>query len=537
MVEVRSCRAQGGANDVGPGRAGPAVTTSERISRSSREGPDPLLGQVVNGKFRVIAEVASGGMGKIYRAEQLPLGRVVAVKVLHSRFTDGPDDPAFQKRFFLEASILSRLQHPNIVTVFDYGRIEGMVDEAYFMAMEFLPGETLHRRLKREGPLGAEATVAIARQIAKGLREAHRQGVVHRDLKPSNVMLVPDEAGEETIKILDFGLVKVLRDDSEELTKEGSFLGSPRYMSPEQIAHGRVDLRTDIYSLGVILYQCLCGRTPFEADNAVHILMAHLHTPVPAFRERNPAVEVPESLGALAMRCLDKQPDGRPATMDEVLQALLECEVALGLRASGATLTERSMPAGPRPMLPLSIDQSALRATMPHELPPAPRRSAPLIIGVVGLGMLGLAAGVFFQSRMSPRVAPPVSAPATARSVPAQYRLEIDSVPPGAAVVEGGNVLGVTPIGVVVDNASVASSPRRFVLRHPGFQPFELSAATSDEPSVRTVATLIAESAPDAPPVVAPNPSRPPRVDPRGGRRPTRPPVNPAVDSDIRMHR
>jgi serine/threonine-protein kinase len=537
------------------------MTSSERRPKVLREGPDPLVGQTVNGKFRVLEEVASGGMGKIYRAEQLPLGRVVAVKVLHARYTETQDDPEFQKRFFLEASILSRLQHPNIVTVFDYGSIEGLADEAFFMAMEFLSGETLHKRLKREGPLGAEAAVGIVRQIAKGLREAHRQGVVHRDLKPSNVMLVRDEAGEETIKILDFGLVKVLRDDSEELTKEGSFLGSPRYMSPEQIAHGRVDLRTDVYSLGVILYQCLCGRPPFEADNAVHILMAHLHTPVPSFRERNPAVDVPEPLAALALRCLDKQPDGRPATMDEFLAALRQSEVALGLASPGAGFTERSLPAGQRPSLAPPPDPRALRSTIPQpRLAPAAapdpvgatapsplpavaptRRPLALVLGLVGLGVFGVAAGVLVQSRIGPRppaTVAPLLAPPTAPARPAQYRLEIDSAPSGAVVVEGGNVLGVTPVGVIVDNAAVAAAPRRFVLRHPGHRPFELTAGVADEPSVRSVATLVADEAPAivAPAPVPANPAHPVRPDPRL-RRPPRNPVDPPGDSDIRLHR
>jgi serine/threonine protein kinase len=266
-----------------------AAATKPIGAPNPRDESDPLLGAVINGKFRIVGVVAAGGMGKIYRAEQLPLGRPVAIKVLHARYTRSEQDPAFQKRFFLEASILSKLQHPNIVTVFDYGRIEEAEEEAYFMAMEYLPGETLHRRLKAHGPLSTGDALALARQIARGLREAHRHGVVHRDLKPSNVMLVPEDDGAENLKILDFGLVKVLADDSEELTKEGSFLGSPRYMSPEQIAHGRVDLRTDVYSLGVILYQCLTGSYALRGgDNSVHILMAHLQMPVPSLREKKP---------------------------------------------------------------------------------------------------------------------------------------------------------------------------------------------------------------------------------------------------------
>ncbi|MDO9022463.1 MAG: serine/threonine-protein kinase [Deltaproteobacteria bacterium] len=521
------------------------MTSSERRPRVLREGPDPLLGQVVNGKFRIIEEVAAGGMGKIYRAEQLPLGRLVAVKVLHSRYTDGQEDPAFQKRFFLEASILSRLQHPNIVTVFDYGSIEGLAEEAYFMAMEFLPGETLHKRLKREGPLAAEATIGIVRQIAKGLREAHRQGVVHRDLKPSNVMLVPDESGEETIKILDFGLVKVLRDDSEELTKEGSFLGSPRYMSPEQIAHGRVDLRTDVYSLGVIFYQCLCGRTPFEADNAVHILMAHLHTPVPPFHERNPDVAVPEPLAALALRCLDKRPEGRPSTMDEVLTGLRQAEVALGLAqpGGGVMFTERSMPAGRLSAIPPPVESSALRPTLPQGEPAAPaRRPLAIIVAVIALGTLGLAAGIFVESKMTPEAQTQAPAPAPRPAALGQYRLEIDSEPSGAAVVESGNVLGATPVGVLIDNVAVTSAPRRFMLRLPGHQPFELMVGPARDPSVRRVVTLVPVAAPPiAAPVVAdPAPVPAPPRTPRSDTRPRRPPRSadpPSGDSDIRLHR
>ncbi len=247
---------------------------------------------MLNDRYQIHSVLANGGMGKIYRGEQIPLGRAVAIKVRHIGYVGSKEDPQFQKRFFLEASILSKLQHPNVVTLFDYGRIEKS-DNAYFMVMEFLPGETLHRRLRARGVLPATETLALVRQIARGLREAHRHEVVHRDLKPSNVMLVADDDGDEVVKIVDFGLVKMLAEGAEELTKDGTFLGSPRYMSPEQISHGRVDHRTDIYSLGIIMYECLCGRAPFDSEKSVHTLIAHLQQPPPPMREKNPDVAVP----------------------------------------------------------------------------------------------------------------------------------------------------------------------------------------------------------------------------------------------------
>ena len=315
---------------------------------------DPLVGSVINGKYRVISLVASGGMGKIYRGEQLVLGRDVALKVLHAQSTALLDDPSFKKRFFLEASILSRLQHPNIVTLFDYGAIEGSGDR-YFMAMEFLAGETLMRRLYERVALTPRETVRICKQIARGLSEAHAHGIVHRDLKPSNVMLVSGRDGRELVKVLDFGIVKVMgqeEDEEEEdeedadkeekarqgeLTQEGSFIGSPKYMAPEQIARGaKVDARTDIYSLGIILYQCLCGAVPFEARSSIETMMAHLNEEAIPLCTHPHGADVPEWLEQLVMSCIEKDPDMRPATMELVARVLEGGEATLS-PSSGAS--------------------------------------------------------------------------------------------------------------------------------------------------------------------------------------------------------
>jgi serine/threonine-protein kinase len=519
------------------------MAASSNDMDAPKTAPDSMLGATLNGRYRVRSVIANGGMGRIYLAEQIPLGRLVAVKVLHGRYTTKGDDPAFQKRFFLEASILSRLQHPNIVTLYDYGRIDGLADESYFMAMEYLGGETLHRRLRMRGALTPGEATALIRSVARGLREAHRQGVVHRDLKPSNVMLVPGEDGSEVTKILDFGLVKVLSDDSEELTKEGSFLGSPRYMSPEQIAHGRVDLRTDVYSLGVILYQCLCGRTPFESENSVHILMAHLHTAPPPMRERAPGVEVPERLERFALRCMEKDPAQRPATMDDVLRELAECEAAVGIVPVGVTtgsFVHSSLALSHPPADIAPVDPSQPSPSRPGAAPsqPPPRRVLPVALVAATLLLVGLGASIALR-RKAPE-APPV-----APSAPAPFTLVIDSAPSGVTVFEGGVAIGRTPLALTVESASVAAAPRDFELRAPGHERATLSVGPSTQRELRRFVELtpLPAPAPAARPdsgtgavIASPHapepvrPARPPRRPPPTSR-PAAPP------DDIRSHR
>ncbi|HEY8040398.1 MAG TPA: protein kinase [Polyangiaceae bacterium] len=315
---------------------------------SRRAEPSDLSpGTVINGKYRVVSLMASGGMGRIYRAEQAPLGRIVALKVL--RTPHGEDDEVevqFRKRFFREASILAKLQHVNVVTLFDYGRIEGDRDERYFIAMEHLAGETLSDRLRADGALAVQDALRILRQLARGLREAHRLGAVHRDLKPSNVMLVPEEDGGEVVKILDFGIGKLVDGPEEqELTQEGTFLGSPKYIAPEQVNERRVDARTDVYSLGVIAYECLCGVVPYERETNLETILAHCNAPLPAMAARSPGTHVPEVVEGLVRRCLEKEPEARPQGMEEVLRGIGECERALfGTASLGAV--QREAPRG-----------------------------------------------------------------------------------------------------------------------------------------------------------------------------------------------
>jgi serine/threonine protein kinase len=298
------------------------------ISKSTGT-PDPLIGRVINDRFKINALIARGGMGKVYRAEQAPLGRICAIKVLNPNYA-GDHDPEFHKRFFLEASICSKLTHPNTVTIFDYGRTD---DDIYYMAMEYLEGHTLHRAIREAGHFPEERTAHIARQICRALREAHSLGVIHRDLKPANIFLV--EHGDETdfVKVLDFGLVKNVSGDGkgEDLTQTGLFMGSPKYMAPEQIRGDKVDARTDIYALGIIMYEMLTGKVPFDRPNSVNILMAHVNEEPPPMRQMNPNIDLSHQLEDVVARCMAKDPNQRFGSMDEVLAALK--------RMTGAALT------------------------------------------------------------------------------------------------------------------------------------------------------------------------------------------------------
>lgn len=304
---------------------------------SSGPQVDPLVGRVINGRFKVLSLIARGGMGKVYKAEQAPLGRICALKVLNPNY-NGEHDPEFHKRFFLEASTAAKLRHPNTVTIFDYGSTD---DGVYYMAMELLEGRTLHRVIRESGPLEVGRALRIVRQVCRSLREAHSMGVIHRDLKPANIFLVRTEDDDDFVKVLDFGLVKQLDEGGgDHLTQTGLFMGSPKYMAPEQIRGEKVSPATDVYALGVVLYEMLTGKVPFDKGNSVNTLMAHVSEPVPAMEQVNPAVHIPPAVAEFTYRCLAKRAEDRFATMDAVLDALkLAAMGSLGLSSTGEWAT------------------------------------------------------------------------------------------------------------------------------------------------------------------------------------------------------
>jgi serine/threonine-protein kinase len=269
-------------------------------------------GDVLDGKYRLIAPLGSGGMGTVWRAEHLTLRSGVAVKVMNQRIADHPDALA---RFQREAQAAAALRSPHVVSVLD----SGVHDGAPFVVMELLEGESLDQRLRRVGRLPFEETARIVTQVARALTRAHEAGIVHRDLKPANVFL-QHNADEELAKVLDFGVAKLASMETNPLTSTGAVLGSPHYMSPEQ-ARGRrdVDRRSDVWALGIIAFECTTGRRPFESAVLGDLLLKICTDPAPP---PSTLASVPAGFDAWFARAIERDPDRRFQTALELSDAL-----------------------------------------------------------------------------------------------------------------------------------------------------------------------------------------------------------------------
>lgn len=278
-------------------------------------GPALLTpGEVVAGRYRVAELLGAGGMGAVYRAEHVELGKVVALKVMLGAAAGSDQALA---RFINEARAAARIGHPGIVEVFDLGTEEGRA----YIAMELLAGEELEERIERVGPLPLADVVRFGCEIADALSAAHGHGIVHRDLKPANVFLATRGRQHDIVKILDFGVAKLVEDASDVKTKTGSVLGTPLYMAPEQLQDSKqVDARADVYAIGGLLYAMLTGRPPLDG-NTLHELFFRIVTvaPPPPSASRP---EVPRWLDSLVCRALAKRPEDRPVSAAEVLTAL-----------------------------------------------------------------------------------------------------------------------------------------------------------------------------------------------------------------------
>jgi eukaryotic-like serine/threonine-protein kinase len=301
---------------------------------------DPFIGLVVGDRYRIVSRIGIGGMGAVYRAEHTMMRRDLAIKVLLPELS-GKDE--FARRFEREAESASRLAHPNIISVTDFGHMQ---DGSLFLVMEFLAGESLSAAIAG-GPMPLPRALNILTQMLRGLEHAHAAGVIHRDLKPENIMLVEREGQRDVVKILDFGIAKVTQPQSggEALTQAGVIFGTPEYLSPEQALGEAVDARADIYAAGVIFYEMLAGRKPFESEDKVKIISMHLSHAPPRIRDVNPTVDVPAPLEQVILQALDKSRDNRFATATAFMCALDEAQAP---EDDGAEAGEPAPPAGAR---------------------------------------------------------------------------------------------------------------------------------------------------------------------------------------------
>jgi len=270
---------------------------------------DQNIGRVVADRFEVLSLIGSGGMGSVYRARQVGLDRPVALKLLKEEASWDPDTVT---RFHREAKAMSLLQHSNTVRVFDFGQT---ADGTLFLAMELLEGETLTKRLTREGCLDPILAIRAVQQVLRSLHEAHSKGIVHRDLKPDNIMLAGvDGHAEPVVKVLDFGIAKVFEGENQfdQLeTQAGTVFGTPRYMSPEQAQGKGLDPRSDLYSVGVLLYQLLTGVPPFQDEEAVVVMAKHIRDkPEPPIKVA-PTRPISTSLNRAVLKALEKDPAKR----------------------------------------------------------------------------------------------------------------------------------------------------------------------------------------------------------------------------------
>ena len=280
-----------------------------------------LIGKTLGGRYTIRATIGSGGMGHVYRATQAPINREVAIKVLRVDLA-GQDGVA--ERFKREARAASLIQHPNAITIFDYSEDDGLL----YLVMEFLAGETLRQRLRRDPPMEVSQALDMFEAMAGALGAAHRVGVVHRDLKPDNIFLAKFDAVGEVVKVLDFGLAKLLEKAAtgeEQLTDHNLRLGTPRYMAPEQaLGIQPIDSRCDVYALGLLLYEMLAQRAPFIGDDGMEVLAQRLRREAPRLSQAAPQKNFSEQMDELVGSMLKKERALRPADANEVLAKLRE---------------------------------------------------------------------------------------------------------------------------------------------------------------------------------------------------------------------
>ena len=320
------------------------------------------VGDLIDERYKLVEVMASGSMGAVYKAERVPVGKVVAVKFLHASFAN---DSEFQARFDRETRVMSKLAHPNCVSVVDFGVWK---DEPY-LVMDFVAGTTLRQREDTGGRVPVTQALQLARQIAAGLAHAHAQGIVHRDIKPANIMITDEIGHGERVRILDFGLARLRGNVGRDATQTNVVVGTPNYMAPEQtVPGGTIDARTDIYAVGVVLFEMIAGERPFRAEDTMQLLGMHRAAPIPKLADRVPDVDLPDGMQELIEKAMAKSPADRYQTAIELAGAL-DAVAGVSARMALPPLEPPKKTTGSVAIAPTMLDVEV--STPKHEAPPS----------------------------------------------------------------------------------------------------------------------------------------------------------------------
>jgi serine/threonine protein kinase len=438
--------------DLGPPDSGSirlvtmTTTSGVPIARTSwiPGNPDPYIGAIIDDRYEVEARLGEGGMGVVYRCRHLIIDKLVAMKVLR---LDMARNTEVTERFLNEARSASSIGNPHIISILDFGRLP---DGATYFLMEFLEGVPLTNLLSKTEPLPLPRLLNIAIQLTEALGSAHEAGIVHRDLKPDNIFLIRHGAEEDFVKVLDFGIAKATTATGQ-LTQAGQVFGTPHYMSPEQAAGRDVDPRSDVYSLGVILFELTTGKLPFDADNFMSILTQHMYKLPPRMQDvESIRKDIPPELEAIIQRCLLKDPSARYHSMRELgqdLERLLSGETPLAMRH--VDLTKRDSRSSELNMF-RSTDDSGGAPRAPH----VPTWAvAALLVGFLGATLwFGLAPA---QKSSAPKVRPekPAKAQTAQTNVEApkepartERKVALAVAPLDAHIFQGDKDLGTSPV-------------------------------------------------------------------------------------------
>lgn len=408
-----------------------------------------MLGEVFDGRYRIDALLGEGGIGTVYEAEHLALGRKVALKVL---LPEHEGTLSLRKRFEREAKALSALNHPHIVAITDVG----VANDTPYLVMELLEGSTLAKRMEEAAVEPARA-IAMTRQILDAMAYAHERDIAHRDLKPQNVFVRRLGDGTDHVTVLDFGLVRFLDEEGRagtQLTRQGALLGTPAYMAPEQAAGGAVDARADVYAAGLILYELLAGRRPFTTRNASELRRAHIIEPPPRLHEADPRLEVVEELEDLVARALAKDPSDRFANAVEMLAAIDELPETTARRVSPhAKRGANELPTPDPTADTVAAAPGARVAPPPVEAPRLGRRRLGVVVAIAAVGFIALG-GIVAAIAMSMFEG---AEPTTEERAPGTVPPPLPELVPGAVVAPPADPLADLPSELAPIHAKIAA--------------------------------------------------------------------------------